>query len=226
MRQPPSEGLTPTRSVSEGLGGALLLRPRHPDRIVAEGLTPTRTVSEGLGGALLLRPRHPDRIVAEGLTPTRTVSEGLGRAFLSRPRHPDRIVADGLTPTRSVISAKPGFAGLGATDGAAGVSRAGAGGSPNRAAGLTHPGNTGATALSGTRITGGLNLLTGGTVIIDNTTITGNTATTSNNDVLGTFITRAIAGRASRSFPFHGPRVVLIDLYRAPTTHLFYRGHI
>ena len=65
--------------------------------------------------------------------------------------------------------------------------QAGAGGSPNGAAGLTHPGNAGATALSGTGIGGGLDLLTGGTVVIDNTTITGNTATTSDNDVFGTF---------------------------------------
>ncbi len=64
---------------------------------------------------------------------------------------------------------------------------AGAGGSPNGAAGLANPGNAGATALSGTGIGGGLDLLTGGTVSIDNTTITGNTAATSNNDVIGTF---------------------------------------
>ena len=66
--------------------------------------------------------------------------------------------------------------------------QAGAGGSPNGAAGLTHPGNAGATALSGTGIGGGLDLFTGGTVVIDNTTITGNTATT-DNDVFGTFTT-------------------------------------
>jgi len=65
----------------------------------------------------------------------------------------------------------------------------GLGGTPGGAAGLSHPGNPGATALSGAGIGGGLDLLIGGTVSIDNTTITGNTAATSNNDVFGTFTT-------------------------------------
>ena len=52
---------------------------------------------------------------------------------------------------------------------------------------MTQAGNAGAAALPGTGIGGGLDLFTGGTVVIDNTTITGNTAATSNNEVDGTF---------------------------------------
>ena len=66
---------------------------------------------------------------------------------------------------------------------------AGAGGSSNGAAGQTHPGNAGALGLSGTGMGGGLVLVTGGTVLIDDTTVTGNTATTSDNNVFGTFMT-------------------------------------
>jgi hypothetical protein len=39
----------------------------------------------------------------------------------------------------------------------------------------------------GTGVGGGLDLTTGGTVVIDNTTISGNSATTTDNDVHGTF---------------------------------------
>ena len=87
----------------------------------------------------------------------------------------------------NLITANQANAGPGGSGGAAGVPQAGAGGIPNGAAGQTHAGTAGATALSGTGIGGGLDLLTGGTVVIDNTTITGNTAATSDNDVFGTF---------------------------------------
>ena len=56
-------------------------------------------------------------------------------------------------------------------------------------AGPAFPGTPGASGLSGTGIGGGLNLLAGGTVVIDDTNITGNHATTSNDDVFGTFTT-------------------------------------
>ena len=89
----------------------------------------------------------------------------------------------------NLITANQAFGGLGARGNDAGVPQAGAGGTPNGAAGLTHRGNDGAIALSGTGIGGGLYLFAGGTVVLDNTTITGNTATTSDNDVFGTFTT-------------------------------------
>jgi hypothetical protein len=86
-----------------------------------------------------------------------------------------------------IITANQADTAPGALGGAAGVPQAGVGGSPSGAAGVVHPGNAGASALAGTGIGGGLDLLTGGTVVIDNTTITGNTSTTSNSDVFGTF---------------------------------------
>jgi hypothetical protein len=91
--------------------------------------------------------------------------------------------------TNLIVANQAIAAGSGAIGGAAGVANAGAGGSPNGVAGLTPPGNDGLTALSGPGIGGGLDLLTGGTVVIDNTTITANSATTSDNEVFGTFTT-------------------------------------
>ncbi len=53
--------------------------------------------------------------------------------------------------------------------------------------GQAHPGAAGVAGVAGVGIGGGLDLLPGGTVTIDNTNITGNTASTSDNDVSGTF---------------------------------------
>ena len=47
----------------------------------------------------------------------------------------------------------------------------------------------GTAGVSGVGVGGGLDLLPGGTVVIDDTTITGNQASTSDNDVSGTFST-------------------------------------
>ena len=66
---------------------------------------------------------------------------------------------------------------------------AGAGGTPNGIPGSAFPGSPGAAGVSGVGVGGGLDLIPGGTVVIDDTTITGNLASTSNNDVSGTFST-------------------------------------
>ena len=63
----------------------------------------------------------------------------------------------------------------------------GAGGSPGGTAGQSLAGTIGVFGLSGTGIGGGLDLIAGGTVVIDNTAINSNQATTSNPDVFGTF---------------------------------------
>jgi hypothetical protein len=66
----------------------------------------------------------------------------------------------------------------------------GSGGAPNGLNGLGFtgkPGNANASS-TGVGIGGGITIITGGQVTIDNTTISGNTATTSNNDVNGAII--------------------------------------
>ncbi len=68
-----------------------------------------------------------------------------------------------------------------------GIAQAGTGGSPSGTAGTAFPGHFGTAGNSGTGMGGGLDLITGGTAVIDNTTITGNSATTTDNDVHGTF---------------------------------------
>ena len=87
----------------------------------------------------------------------------------------------------NLITANQANAGLGGSGGAAGSAQPGAGGIPNGTVGQIFVKGAGAAGLSSTGIGGGLDLLTGGTVSIDNTTINDNTATTSNNDVVGTF---------------------------------------
>ena len=51
------------------------------------------------------------------------------------------------------------------------------------------PAAAGALGVSGVGVGGGLDLLPGGIVVIDDTTITGNQASTADNDVSGTFTT-------------------------------------
>jgi hypothetical protein len=58
---------------------------------------------------------------------------------------------------------------------------------PSGAPGMSFPGHFGTGGTTGIGVGGGLDLMTGGTVVIDNTTITGNNATTTDNDVHGTF---------------------------------------
>jgi hypothetical protein len=89
----------------------------------------------------------------------------------------------------NLISANEADGGTGNLGSDAGVPQAGAGGSPSGAAGHTHPGSAGVTAQNGTGAGGGLDLVAGGIVLIDDTTVTGNTATTSDNNVFGTFMT-------------------------------------
>ena len=48
-------------------------------------------------------------------------------------------------------------------------------------------GTTGNAGVAGTGMGGGLDLIDGGTALIDNTNVSGNTATTSHPDVAGTF---------------------------------------
>jgi hypothetical protein len=52
---------------------------------------------------------------------------------------------------------------------------------------MSFPGRFGTDGTTGAGVGGGLDLITGGTVVIDNTNITGNNATTTDNDVHGTF---------------------------------------
>jgi hypothetical protein len=49
-------------------------------------------------------------------------------------------------------------------------------------------GHAGSAGLAGTGLGGGLDLITGGTAVIDNTTITGNSASTTDGNVHGTFM--------------------------------------
>ena len=79
--------------------------------------------------------------------------------------------------------------GPGGAGGLAGGVVAGDGGTPHGTAGAAFPGSPGAAGVAGVGVGGGLDLLPGGTVVIDNTTITGNTASTTDNDVSGTFTT-------------------------------------
>ena len=72
---------------------------------------------------------------------------------------------------------------------ARGEARAGAGGAPGGFPGSAFPGTAGTAGVSGVGVGGGLDLLLGGTVVIDDTTITGNQASTNDNDVSGTFTT-------------------------------------
>jgi hypothetical protein len=86
-----------------------------------------------------------------------------------------------------VITGNSAHAGPGSAGGSLGVAQAGTGGSPSGAAGTSFPGHFGTAGTAGTGVGGGLDLITGGTVVIDNTTISGNSATTTDNDVHGTF---------------------------------------
>src|SRR5262249_62280626 len=79
--------------------------------------------------------------------------------------------------------------GPGGAGGPAGGVVAGSGGSPNGSAGAAFPGATGVAGVSGAGVGGGLDLLPGGTAVIDDTAITGNTASTADSDVSGTFTT-------------------------------------
>ena len=89
----------------------------------------------------------------------------------------------------NLITANQATAGAGGPGAAPGIAQAGTGGTPGGTNGQVFPGNRGRTGTAGTGVGGGLDLIAGGTVVIDNTTLTGNTATTSNNDVFGTFTT-------------------------------------
>ena len=73
--------------------------------------------------------------------------------------------------------------------GPAGGAAAGAGGFPGGTAGSVFPGSPGAAGVSGVGVGGGLDLIPGGTVVIDDTAINGNPASTHDNDVSGTFST-------------------------------------
>jgi hypothetical protein len=90
------------------------------------------------------------------------------------------IVAD-------VITGNSAAAGIGGAEGSLGVAQAGTGGSPSGVSGGSFLGHFGTAGTPGTGVGGGLDLVTGGTVVIDNTTISGNSATTTDNDVHGTF---------------------------------------
>ena len=90
------------------------------------------------------------------------------------------IVAD-------VITGNSAAAGIGGAGGNFGVAQAGTGGSPSGVAGTSFLGHSGTAGTPGTGVGGGLDLITGGTVVIDNTTISGNSATTTDPDVHGTF---------------------------------------
>ena len=89
--------------------------------------------------------------------------------------------------TTDIVTGNSAHAGPGGAGGNLGVAQAGTGGSPSGAAGTSFPGKFGTAGTSGTGVGGGLDLITGGTVVIDNTSITGNGATTTDNDVHGTF---------------------------------------
>ena len=78
-------------------------------------------------------------------------------------------------------------AGSGVRGGNLGAAQAGIGGSPSGAAGTSFPGKFGTAGTTGTGVGGGLDLITGGTAVIDNTSITGNSATTTDDNVHGTF---------------------------------------
>jgi hypothetical protein len=54
-------------------------------------------------------------------------------------------------------------------------------------AGQVNPSSAGPAGLSGVGVGGGLDLLTDGSVVIDNTNVTGNNSTTTDRDVAGTF---------------------------------------
>ena len=79
--------------------------------------------------------------------------------------------------------------GLGGAGWLGGGAQAGLGGTPGGFPGTAILGTAGTTGPSGVGIGGGLDLLPGGTVVIDDTTITGNQASTNDNDVSGTFAT-------------------------------------
>ena len=70
-----------------------------------------------------------------------------------------------------------------------GAQPAGAGGTPSGTAGSAFPGSPGTAGVSGVGVGGGLDLIPGGTAVIDDTTVTGNHASTNDNDVSGTFTT-------------------------------------
>jgi hypothetical protein len=86
-----------------------------------------------------------------------------------------------------VITGNSAAAGIGGAGGSFGVAQAGTGGSPSGAAGASFLGHSGTAGTSGTGVGGGLDLITGGTVVIDNKTVSGNGATTTDNDVHDTF---------------------------------------
>ena len=87
----------------------------------------------------------------------------------------------------NLITANQASAGLGGAGAAAGIPVAGSGGIPGGVPGQTFPASSGTAGQPGTGIGGGLNLIAGGTVVIDDTMVTGNHATTNNDDVFGTF---------------------------------------
>jgi hypothetical protein len=105
-----------------------------------------------------------------------TISPGLGAKKHSKQSN-----------ATNVITANQANAGLGGTGGAPGIALAGAGGSPGGMAGNVFPGSSGTAGSAGLGIGGGLDLVAGGMVVIDNTTISGNHATTTDNDVFSTF---------------------------------------
>jgi hypothetical protein len=88
----------------------------------------------------------------------------------------------------NLITANQANAGSGNSGGAAGLAMAGAGGSLGGVAGHATPGVPGTTGTAGTGMGGGLCLVVGGTVLIDNTQNAGNQATTSDPDVFVTKI--------------------------------------
>jgi hypothetical protein len=86
-----------------------------------------------------------------------------------------------------VITGNSARGGTGGAEVSVGVAQAGTGGSLSGAAGASFPGHFGFSGTTGTGVGGGLDLSSGGTVVIDNTAISGNSATTTDNDVLGSF---------------------------------------